>query len=1142
MNSNNGKRTDEIDSEKELSQHFSQELRSKRSLMNKDCTERRQKPINTNNITFQPDDFNEAMDEWLKNKGASVTDNKIKRYINIFSQIPDRINLKKLELMIDENFGYKVCYVFKLLQALNLKTWPIDFIKTRSDIEHQPETEDSRRKITILDELYHPDNPKLPDLLAADYNDAYRYYSILNRKKHNIADMKREIAETEDGFLLPLPLDNRTFKQKIQQMIREENHTISQIKLKLSTLLQKNNIKHFMACHKIDIAHAKIKETINFNKSIDSKSIELHYATHFGKEKLDNFILSELQKYISYPTVKDLDRQFTVRYIQGGMPNTSGAHTDQKFSLRQILLGEADRGVFVMPGGSQLLTILPQPPQTILNLLRNKRQRLAVADSIMGKIKKDIKESADNITLHHFFKCLSLGRIINALHMHSDLIFNNDHIYSEIANGFIDGVVLPEPVIFEGNVVPDIYFLNGEDYRIFISNKTGEVLLCNVLDINEKLPHFIKKHLSNLQKSSFIAPTEKPKDYINRSTNHHSDPYTAVLYANLDKKLSDLNGAIYTLEERDFKLNNDLEKALIQSADLILMFATAGLSKTASMFITIVSALAFGMGNIYLDEQLASKADRYEDLFNAQQNILLGKIFMAVNLAIPALSHLKGKNTTQEIISDFTTSAKYKTQRINGFIENEPLITQDKLIAEEQTISFISSEEREQIRLEIRYSAEHKAPGSFSETTDGMSQFRTIKLEHPILKTIKSLYIEEDAYERILSHGIETESTPIYKFENGHYIDYRGLINLPVAGKTFSVNEYNINKNTLNLKTNDEGILNLYIDDDTYIRIREESNKKTYSYNELSQCRVKRLPDTVTICGKIFISENLDNYLNQTVLRNNTSQKDIFTSDLSFNEDDFIPNLYINNENDDMYFFHRGKFFNAEFIDEKKPLLRLFSRGGLLRRKNEIAIISSEKKGNDIYLKTYSEFLSEKTNININTVNNYLENKKINNMHNVKEISGVVEQKILSQQHYIPEIQPREEPAINFKLDDQIITRTLYPERIIENKDVKIEIMKLTQINDSSPIYLRLAKRKVSSHVTHIKNEIIPNAIQQLERQDKNTMDYVQAVLHTKETKFVHKAAKILSNRLRFLRRKLNNDDIYLSSIVKEPIIDEPAS
>lgn len=121
--------------------------------------------------------------------------------------------------------------------------------------------------------------------------------------------------------------------------------------------------------------------------------LELENNVKNAKEELDKLILSGLLVNGINIDCTDLDKVWQVHFYQGAnfKGSISFSNTIKEFSLRKVLLGEADRSIFIHVGGSQSILKINSKNndaknETLLKLLNDKKSRLNIADSVMSEI------------------------------------------------------------------------------------------------------------------------------------------------------------------------------------------------------------------------------------------------------------------------------------------------------------------------------------------------------------------------------------------------------------------------------------------------------------------------------------------------------------------------------------------------------------------------------------------------------------------------------------------------------------------------------------------------------------------------------------------------------------------------------------
>lgn len=690
-------------------------------------------------LVFHAPTFNQALSSWLKDQGSSNHDADIAAYTKIFSTVPLSPSSIDQDVAIrrrvlDDNIQSQASYIYTLVSKLEAKSWPVDFTALKSGAERDkqqaevkiqqakekiadykksyppkigiPRTKDKEaiinaelvkyakatNKLSILDSLIHADNPNLPTLLKRDFSQLENLYSVKNEIAVELNYQQKRLASLNpDGASAGNRRRINAGRSEAEKAIehlkanRDKNHNAINAMRVASTMELATGPRQV---NMVDQVAAVELTPIPFSEEKSG----LATFSNSRNQKIDQLLLEKLASRGVKIDAAQLDKAHTVRLVQGtaagGGGNMSFSHENRSFSLRQLLLGEADRSIFIHIGGSQTINNIVCDHAELNNLLNNKDTRLNIADAVMVDVKNTLLGLAKEPVLLESYSSTALGTIVNTLANSAQAIKGQEPFYEQIVDGFLDGVVQPEPVLFKNKVVPDLFSLGGGDYRLMISVKKGELLFFNALAEDAKLPAFIKDHLSQMEQGKFnnadvqpdltlfidsshkIIP-RRPSPNITRPNVTVLDPYYFVLRAKSEKILSDVGAVIYTSDEKSGKLNNDMGKALVQSGDLLLTLATAGASSGVKMLTGLVSGTGFGLADIYLDQQRADSADRYQDVQEAEQNMLLGKIFLGVNAAVPFLSSAKGSGSGLEVLTDMVNSGKKKAMTLPGTLKQQ---------------------------------------------------------------------------------------------------------------------------------------------------------------------------------------------------------------------------------------------------------------------------------------------------------------------------------------------------------------------------------------------------------------------------------------------------------------------------------------
>lgn len=703
--------------------------------------------------------FNKLFSSWRNGEDISG-DEHAHLYMPIFNAplSSDDLSPGKIEKLRDslgDDFQSQARYVYRVVTALEAKSWPVEFStiessakndrklaekeikiansriadlkakfpvhssglagssireaqqQMRYDRHAKPEIKrlndviakenvklaKAEAKLTILENLRHVKNPRLSNILEGDFKKLETLYSEKNQIVNELNKQKIYAASLNSSGYSAVRVRN------VDAAIRETNDNIDS--------LIKRFYKNDQAINAMRVASevdslASLRQ-VSVANEVDTIALEstpllegVSGLAEVGKDryqKIDQLILDKLAKQGIEIDATQLGKKHNVLFVQGANfgGQASFATERRSFSLRQILLGEADRSIFIHIGSSQTISNIDCDQANLKEFLNNKHSRLNIADAVMADVKKTVLSLADDPQMLDSYKATALGTIISTLANSAEGIKGKEPIYQQIVDAFVNGVIQPEPVLFKNQVVPDLFALGRGDYRIMISVKKGGLLLFNDQTPSAALPGFIKDHLSQMEQGKFrnsdvqpalvIDPNLGPSwshklgDFyshtsITRRDGEVLDPYRVVLQANLEKIISDVGALIYTSDEKRSKLNNDMGKVLTQSADLLLMLATSGASAGVKTLVGSGAGVGFGLTDIVLDQQIVDSADRYEDVQAAEQSMLLGKIFLAVNVAVPLVSSVKGSGSGLDALTDLVTSGKNKIEKLRGTFNN----------------------------------------------------------------------------------------------------------------------------------------------------------------------------------------------------------------------------------------------------------------------------------------------------------------------------------------------------------------------------------------------------------------------------------------------------------------------------------------
>ncbi|CAO96218.1 hypothetical protein [Erwinia tasmaniensis] len=426
--------------------------------------------------------------------------------------------------------------------------------------------------------------------------------------------------------------------------------------------------------------------------------------------------------------------------------------------------------------------------------------------------------------------------------------------------------------------------------------------------------------------------------------------------------------------------------------------------------------------------------------------------------------------------------------------------------------------------------------------------YRNLSVGFPTLDPVseRPLSIEEEAYDFLCTHGERANAPPVRKIGPGVYVDKKGKMLFTVNNKYFSVSSYSRGNIFIRnaIDPSSENNIGLFLSRDIYLRERGAVKENPLNYIELEHCDLKRSPEISTSCTPLVITDSLDALLKHNIELGHVSKKTILNTRLVQYKMPEFPGLFVNPEKNKYYYLYNGHFFRAEIIssDSKsnavnRAMLRIFTKGDVFRKKNDITTIIFDEKNGRIELKNQIDFLAERLGMRKGAISNYLSNRIYNSITGLDTIRNIVDQVLMSKRFIIANPREKYSPFIDSEDVKDLIGRHFYSSRIMYSKNT-VELSELTKLTDSHPLYLRGAKLNVENAVNHLNREVIPSVIKELSSFSQNCENYLRIVMNTDNVEFLRSFALTLKNYLIRTQSALKLNKIHLASLVKEPLTD----
>lgn len=389
-----------------------------------------------------------------------------------------------------------------------------------------------------------------------------------------------------------------------------------------------------------------MSNTLSASNLLNHGDIILGNIADSARQYLDTNILDLLKKEGVTETVlrtTALTDMFNVTFLEAPSTGGTGLRTMKRYTLRQLALGEPYREKFIHIGGSmKVLRIVPATvnyPSSILPALDK------IRDKLSEKFAVDVQQLTGSETFRAAFKkhnqAVISARIANYLLSTSGKSHSFSQLTESTKNYFQKKATL-KFVKYKDKFVPNMVALTGErepSEALLVSTIGGEV---EIFEWNFQstaytgtFRSFLKRHLSlfdqkALEADAFITP--KPwelQNWIHNKTTPLSfvtvnDMDAELLNAAIAQLTSEINFLTYTTdEERHQRLLSYTQGALRVLAVAAGLAAAAASGPGAAVFGGLIN-VGLNIGDVALDYQLATHADRGEDYNKYMANVHFG--------------------------------------------------------------------------------------------------------------------------------------------------------------------------------------------------------------------------------------------------------------------------------------------------------------------------------------------------------------------------------------------------------------------------------------------------------------------------------------------------------------------------------------
>lgn len=407
-----------------------------------------------------------------------------------------------------------------------------------------------------------------------------------------------------------------------------------------------------------------------------------------------------------------------------------------------------------------------------------------------------------------------------------------------------------------------------------------------------------------------------------------------------------------------------------------------------------------------------------------------------------------------------------------------------------------------------------------------------------------TLYLEGVAYDDLIETGIQVPDTePDIKVGSGVYVDKKNRFLFAANNKYFLLKRYTGKEIELENNIQGRNGLKLFKSGDMFLKIREQQIPEA-KYKEISGCRGVRSPTLSGAgCSSVWMEESLVSIFNENIESKVNAKKNIIDSSIVNSNSEEFPNLFHSVNSGKLYYLHEGHYFDAEWVSSGevnnptgRPGLNIFTSGGLFRRKKILATILSEKKENRIEIKTFSGFIHENVKVSKDIAQAYLENLKYQNVRNIKNIDGAIDELNRSGKTRFPPINSFFTSDLDETILQTYIKKEFYPSRIINDNRYIIKVVKPNNFEEHDLFSLRAGALKVRNHVRFIKDSMLPQVLRAIKKSNSKYNYYLEKVFKTDNAAFISGFLNEIEKRITRLNGNLFMDNIYVCAVYRRSV------
>lgn len=543
---------------------------------------------------------------------------------------------------------------------------------------------------SLLHSLLHPDNPDFYDAWSDFYFSSSMLYAKIETLETNNKIFSAKLIEFERENK-----DKTKHKRAVLRELTEEiKIKIPLFRSKYDALMNATKLEMHVTKPKLIISDAFFHGKI-YSRFIDDFSYNKTQSI-YPKNKISHLIDVILIRILKKKDIKIMRKELFspcfLNIVQDklyGTDNILIRKTISKnnntnsflshYTLRDFLLGEPHRIHHVDPiHFSAPFWPMPSIRKVIQcgknsklnNLLNNEVIQLSIATDVMSELSLRLQ---NQITSHHAaisFKKNAQAIIWKAIVDNRDKLLSDPNLsYQYIIDTYLSGFINPGLVFYKDKIIPGLVYLGEGHHRIIISIENSALILFSHRKDDNYLFQFIYSHLSEIDRDEFmnepqvdniILPLKMKIDAILTELDYrivfrpyqHKDIFLILFKAHIDKLISNIDGIIYTREEKNTQLSLSRRQEMLDFLSGIIFLETFIVGGPLAITLLAMTSAVLMPFTMYNDLQRIKLSDRHTDIDNARNYLVLNTLLSSISFVSDMLSLTKVMGRGINIIDD----------------------------------------------------------------------------------------------------------------------------------------------------------------------------------------------------------------------------------------------------------------------------------------------------------------------------------------------------------------------------------------------------------------------------------------------------------------------------------------------------------